>query len=89
VSHWRGQRDERAWPTAFQRGGKWPWTPVTDENEQRWLSILQARADFGEPMTERDVVDATKMPKTTVHRILARHAREWQVANAQKADDDE
>jgi hypothetical protein len=89
VSHWRGQRDERAWPTAFQRGGNWPWTPVTDEGELRWLRILQARSDFGEPMTERDVVDATGMPKTTVHRILAKHAQEWQVANAQKVEDDE
>ena len=28
LRHWRGQRDERDWPGALQRGGYWPWTPV-------------------------------------------------------------
>jgi hypothetical protein len=26
--HWRGPRDERIWPRAMQRGGRWPWTAV-------------------------------------------------------------
>ncbi len=26
--HWRGQRDARAWPEQFYKGGTWPWTPV-------------------------------------------------------------
>jgi energy-coupling factor transporter ATP-binding protein EcfA2 len=26
LRHWRGARDERAWPAALQRGGAWPWT---------------------------------------------------------------
>lgn len=25
--HWRGPRDERTWPLALFRGGRWPWTP--------------------------------------------------------------
>ncbi|HVA73121.1 MAG TPA: AAA family ATPase [Acidimicrobiales bacterium] len=28
LRHWRGQRDERDWPTALQRGGEFPWTPT-------------------------------------------------------------
>lgn len=25
---WRGDRDERAWPTTMTRGGPWPWTDI-------------------------------------------------------------
>ena len=28
VEHWRGPRDQRAWPTTLQRGGNWPWTAI-------------------------------------------------------------
>lgn len=34
VSHWRGPRDERLWPSALERGGRWPWTPILPA--QRW-----------------------------------------------------
>lgn len=26
LQRWRGDREERLWPEAFQRGGPWPWT---------------------------------------------------------------
>lgn len=26
VKHWRGPREERAWPKQLRRGGSWPWT---------------------------------------------------------------
>ena len=25
VVRWRGDRDERAWPSTLRRGGDWPW----------------------------------------------------------------
>lgn len=28
--HWRGPRDERAWPAKLTRGGAWPWTVSED-----------------------------------------------------------
>jgi hypothetical protein len=37
VEHWRGQRDERSWPTGLQRGGTWPWTVRTAaEPTEEW-----------------------------------------------------
>ena len=30
VIRWRGDRDERDWPTRMYRGGDWPWTPTRD-----------------------------------------------------------
>lgn len=29
IERWRGDRDERSWPTSVKRGGEWPWTPVS------------------------------------------------------------
>lgn len=29
---WRGDRDERDWPTRLRRGGSWPWQIATDPN---------------------------------------------------------
>lgn len=35
--HWRGQRDERAWPKAVQRGAPWPWMPTErGEEPEAW-----------------------------------------------------
>lgn len=31
LTHWRGPRDERAWPARLRRGGEWPWTVAPDE----------------------------------------------------------
>lgn len=28
LEHWRGAREQRTWPSALQRGGKWPWSPI-------------------------------------------------------------
>lgn len=48
--HWRGPRDERAWPAALRRGGAWPWTvsdelekelPRSDIDKQRLLAAVE------------------------------------------------
>lgn len=33
LKHWRGQRDQRSWPSGFTRGGRWPWTPLLDQGD--------------------------------------------------------
>lgn len=83
VKHWRGQRDEREWPAALQRGGTWPWTALSDESELRWRRIVATRSEFGEEMTERELAQVTGMSQSTVHRILAKHKFEWQTLNAE------
>jgi hypothetical protein len=39
LTHWRGQRDERAWPEALERSDPWPWAVATakpDAESDRW-----------------------------------------------------
>lgn len=42
---WRGDRDERAWPTYFRSGGLFPWTPIrTSDSVPEWRPLRQATA---------------------------------------------
>ncbi len=51
IEHWRGQREERAWPAAIQRGKPWPWvTRVVERSEaDEWhgpTKCVEAVIDF-------------------------------------------
>lgn len=35
LQRWRGDREERDWPVAFDKGGPWPWTDAKMPMEQR------------------------------------------------------
>lgn len=84
LSHWRGAREVRDWPTALQRGGPWPFTPASDEKELRWQKIRAVREEFGEYMSIRDIADATGIHRSTVSRLIGgkgTYASEWEMLN--------
>jgi replicative DNA helicase len=87
IDHWRGPRDEREWPAGLTRGGAWPWSPVTDDNALRWSRIQRARVEADVFMSERDVVEATGMPKSTVHRVLRKYRFDWVQLNGRDPAD--
>jgi hypothetical protein len=75
LTHWRGQRDAgRQFPHALQRGGKWPWSPVTSVADQRWVQVREAIRAAGEKPTIRELAEATGIPKSIVDRILRDHS---------------
>ncbi|MDX3641432.1 AAA family ATPase [Streptomyces sp. MB09-02B] len=78
LSHWRGQRDERSWPPMLQRGGQWPWTPVTRPRDLLWSRIADLCAEAGEQLSERDLSQLTGESKTAVHRAIGEHRSEWE-----------
>lgn len=62
LRHWRGQRDERAWPTKLERGTPWPWM-VTEAAEEPWSgpthcmdAVLQAITRIGGQVTTNTMV---------------------------------
>lgn len=84
MTHWRGPRDEREWPTVLQRGGPWPWTPVADDRESKWQKIRIIREEFGVFMSIRDVAEATGIHRSTIHRLIGpqgRYKAEWETLN--------
>src|SRR6266496_2250852 len=52
LSHWRGPRDERAWPSRLVRGGAWPWSPA-DGMGDPWAAIERAVRAAGGPLSVR------------------------------------
>lgn len=71
LTPWRGSRDSsRTIPAVLTRGGQWPWTVQHDEIEIRWLQIRVAIVTANKPLTERQIVTVTGLPKTTVHRTI-------------------
>ena len=76
LTHWRGMREEREFPEALQRGGKWPWTSVTSESDSRWYAIRSTIQAAGKRLSVREVSDAANIPKSTVHRIMDAHQME-------------
>jgi replicative DNA helicase len=43
IVRWRGDRDERAWPTTMQRGGAWPWADDNPTNTARVIRAINER----------------------------------------------
>ncbi|VXB82555.1 AAA family ATPase [Aeromicrobium sp. 9AM] len=80
LTHWRGAREERDWPHKIERGGHWPWTAALTGPDQLWIAIQKARMDHGKPMSQRDLVEATGIPKTTIARLVGpggKYAHGW------------
>lgn len=81
LSHWRGERDERNWPSALRRGGEWPWTPLTSGSELLWLRILAAREEFGQSVTYRDLVTLVGASLAQIQRAIQPNKAQWLAVN--------
>lgn len=78
VTHWRGPREERDWPAALQRGGDWPWTPVTRPRDVLWAQIVNRCQQAGDQIAERDLAVLLAVSKSSIHRAIEEHAAEWE-----------
>lgn len=86
LSHWRGARDERDWPTALTRGHAWPWSPSTTTKDVTWARVVDhlqtLPAGAGQP-SYRDVAAAIGGSKSTVERAVKDHPDEWKALTGQ------
>jgi hypothetical protein len=68
ITHWRGQREERAWPKLLTRSLPWPWAavdlPADDEESQEWngptecaSAIVALLDELSEELTTRKITD--------------------------------
>jgi AAA domain/Toprim domain len=82
LRHWRGPRDERDWPALLQRGGAWPWTPITRDRDILWAKIRALCLDAGDQLSYRDLAEQTGASKTAVERAIGEHKAEWDALGA-------
>jgi hypothetical protein len=77
LTHWRGDRDQREWPSTLLRGGTWPFRSAGNESDQHWLTIRNTLRDAGQKLSNRELARRTGIPSTTVDRLLKRHSTEY------------
>jgi hypothetical protein len=80
LRHWRGARDERAWPSALKRGGEWPWTVENNPRAVTFAAMLDVLHDAGGPLSMRDLADRVGCGQTTVRRAIDANKAQWQDA---------
>lgn len=84
ITPWRGAREERPWPTKLERGGTWPWSPAITELAEHWNDIRLARQTHGQPMSFRQISQATGKSKGHIQRLIgteAPYAYAWRLIN--------
>lgn len=78
IEHWRGDREIREWPTRLTRGGHWPWTPGSTEDNDRWLAIRACLMAAGESLPQKEIAARTGMSTGTVNKILKHFGQHYQ-----------
>lgn len=78
LTPWRGQRDaERHIPAALQRGGAWPWSPLTRPRDVLWSRIAENCAASLTRPSIRELAGRLSVSKASVERAIAEHRAEW------------
>jgi DnaB helicase-like protein/AAA domain-containing protein len=78
LSHWRGQRDERDWPSSLKRGGDWPWTPTQNPREVLWGRIVARCQEDGRTYSVAWLARLLEAGKGSVQRAIEVHRTEWE-----------
>lgn len=77
LTHWRGARDEREWPTALKRGGPWPWTAVDNPRQDLMHRIVAVCEKKGHVPSERVIADTLSVSRSSVHRAIEAYPAVW------------
>lgn len=72
LTHWRGAREERTWPTELTRGGTWPWTAVPSDADRIWEQVRNARLRHGQPLGLRKLEEQLSISKSALDRVIGR-----------------
>lgn len=76
IERWRGDRDERQWPAALTRGGRWPWSPGRPQ-QATLARMIEVCRERGTILSYRDLAAAIGTSKATVERAIAANRLQW------------
>lgn len=75
ISHWRGMREERDFPTMLTRGGQWPWSPAVSPNEEAFHRIRKAIQESGEhDLSQREIARRAGLSLAKVNRVAGEYS---------------
>jgi len=75
--HWRGPRDERAYPAALTRGGEWPLTIATKAADVLWARISAAAGHHLFRPSIRDLEQELETSRSSISRSISANQDEW------------
>jgi hypothetical protein len=78
LRHWRGARDERAWPSVLQPGGAWPWTPVERSRDVVWARVVEECIRIGGRPSIRDLAKRLGESNSSLQRAINDHQLDWE-----------
>jgi hypothetical protein len=88
LRHWRGQRDERAWPARLQRSTPWPWAPGPERPDEAWhgptecaAAIVALLTDLDCELSARRLADAVRGRGLSFRNETIREAAELAAAD--------
>jgi hypothetical protein len=88
IRHWRGPRDERAWPSLLQRDGEWPWTVPVDKTGT-YAKIVESVETAGRRLSIREIAAVVGIPKSNVDRAIKANAKHWTMVMGEFPDDEQ
>lgn len=79
LRHWRGDRDERDWPPALQRGGEWPWMAVYDDRSVTFARIVSVIEQEGE-VSHRELARRFDCHHSHISRAIKANQQQYDAA---------
>lgn len=76
LRHWRGDRDQRAWPPALQRGGEWPWTAGSSRT-LTFARMCEEVRTAGHKLSVRDLAGRLDEDRNQVQRAVDANRADW------------
>lgn len=77
MRHWRGQRDEREWPSALKRGGAWMWTVDDRVQTVTFARMVEHVREAGVFESNRALARDLRVDEITVRRAISANQRQW------------
>ncbi|GAA4681282.1 AAA family ATPase [Phytohabitans rumicis] len=89
LRHWRGKRDaSRDWPAALQRGGEWPWMPVTNTRDVVWARMVEEASKIDGQISNRALAKVIEVSEGTIRIVIKDHEAEWAAITSGLLGDD-
>lgn len=81
LTHWRGQRDEREWPTQLRRAdtNTWPWEVEENPRQVTFARMVEVARALGYIPSNRDIAKTIGCSPTTVGNAIKANLMQWEL----------
>jgi hypothetical protein len=76
LDHWRGARDERAWPRSLADSGPWPFHIASGRDAT--FAEMVAAVEAGAPTTTRKLAEHLGVDHNQIHRAIQANKAAWE-----------